>query len=64
MSGQKRQLFEHFKTLNDSFSVISHYIFEETYILFELPFHTERNGFSPTPYIKKIVRYDHIIKYM
>ena len=45
MSGQKRQLFEHFKPLNDTFSVVSLYIFEETYILLESPFHTELNGF-------------------
>ena len=33
-----------FKPLNDSFSVIS---LEEIYILLELPFHTELNGFCP-----------------
>ena len=47
MSGQKRQLFECFKPLNNSFSVVSLYIFEETYILLESPFHTELNGFCP-----------------
>ena len=41
MTGQKRQLFECFKPLNDSFSVVSLHIFEETYILLELP---ELNG--------------------
>ena len=46
-SGQKRQIFEHFKPLNDSFSVASVYIFEETYILLESPFHTELNGLCP-----------------
>ena len=44
MSGQKRQLFEHFKPLNDSFSVVNLYRFKETYILLELPFHVELNG--------------------
>ena len=47
MSGQKQQLFEHFKPLNDSFSVLSLYIFKETYILLESPFHTELNGLCP-----------------
>ena len=47
MSGQKRELFEHFKTLNDSFSVVGLYILEETYILIELPFHVELNGRCP-----------------
>ena len=47
MSGQKRQLFEHFKPLNDSFLLVSLYIFEETYILLESPFHIELNGLSP-----------------
>ena len=46
MSGQKRQLFEHFKPLNDSFSIVSPCIFKETYILFELPIHNELNGLS------------------
>ena len=47
MRGQKLQLFEHFKPLNDSFSVVSFYIFNETYILLESPFHTELNGLFP-----------------
>ena len=47
MSGQKRQLFEHFKPLNDSFSIVSLYIFEENYILLESPFYAELNGFCP-----------------
>ena len=47
MSGQKRQIFEHFKPLNDSFSAVSLYIFKETYILLELPSHTELNGLCP-----------------
>ena len=47
MSGQNRQLFERFKPLNDSFSVVSFYIFEETYILLELPFRTKMNGICP-----------------
>ena len=44
MSGQNQQLFELFKPINDSFSVVSIYIFEETYILLESPFHTELSG--------------------
>ena len=44
MSGQNRQLFEHFKPLNDSFSVVSLSSFEETFILIESPFHTELNS--------------------
>ena len=43
----KRQLFERFKPLNDSFTVVSPYIFEETYILLESPFHVEFNGLCP-----------------
>ena len=43
----KRLIFEHFKPLNDSFSVASLHIFEETYILLESPFHTELNGLCP-----------------
>ena len=46
-SSQKRKLFEHFKPLNDSFSIVSLYIFEETYILLESLFHTELNGLCP-----------------
>ena len=47
-SVQKRQLFQHFKTINGSFSVVSHCIFEETCILLKLPFHAERNGLGPS----------------
>ena len=47
MSGEKWRLFEHFKPLNNSFSVVNLYIFEETYILLELPFHMELNGLCP-----------------
>ena len=47
MSGHKRQLFECFKPLNDTFSVVSLYIFKETYILLELPFHVELNSLFP-----------------
>ena len=36
MSVQKQQLFKHFKTTNGSFSVISQYIFKETYIFIRL----------------------------
>ena len=43
----KRQLFERFKPLNDFFSVVKLFIFEETYILLESPFHTELNGLCP-----------------
>ena len=41
MSVQKWQLFQHFKTINGSFSVVSNCIFEETCILLESPFHAE-----------------------
>ena len=41
MSAQKRQLFQRFRTINGSFSVVSHCILEETYILLESPFHAE-----------------------
>ena len=41
MSVQKRQLFQRYKTINGSFSVVSHCIFEETCILLESPFHAE-----------------------
>ena len=44
---QKRQLFQCFRTINGSFSVISNCIFEETCILLELPFHAEWNGLCP-----------------
>ena len=62
MSGQKRLLFEHLRPLNDSFPVVSLYIFEET---LELPFHAELNGLHiPTSYIKVSISYDRIIKYV
>ena len=48
MSVQKRRLFQHFKTINGSFSVVSHYIFEETCILLESPFQAEWNGVCPS----------------
>ena len=41
MSVQKPKLFQRFKTINGSFTVISHCFFEETYILLESPFHAE-----------------------
>ena len=44
-SGQKWPLFKHFKPLNNPFSVINLYIFEETCIVLESPFHSELNGF-------------------
>ena len=47
MTSQKWQLFECFKPLNNSFSVVSLYIFEETYILLESPFHTELKDLCP-----------------
>ena len=47
MIGQKRQIFQRFKPLNDPFSVASIYIFEETYISLESPIHTELNGVCP-----------------
>ena len=47
-SVHKRQLFQLFKTINGSFSVVSHCIFEETYILLESPFYAEWNGFCPS----------------
>ena len=40
-SVQKWQLFQRFKTIDGSFSVVSHCIFEETCILLESPFHSE-----------------------
>ena len=40
-SVQKRQFLKHFKTIHGSFSVVSHCIFEKTYILLESPFHAE-----------------------
>ena len=48
-SVQKQQLFKHFKTTNDSFSVVSHCILDETCILLESPFHVELNGLCPNP---------------
>ena len=49
-SVQKWQLFQLFKTINGSFSVVSHMhcIFEETCILLEAPFHAEWNGLCPS----------------
>ena len=47
-SVQKRRLFQRFKTINGSFSVLSHCIFEETCILLELSFHAEWNGLCPS----------------
>ena len=47
MSNQKRLLFDCLKPLKDSFYVGIFYIIEETYILLELPFHTELNGLCP-----------------
>ena len=41
-------------TLNDSFSVVSLYIFEETWILLELLFHTELNGLCPNSVYENI----------
>ena len=46
MSSQKWQIFEPFKPLNNLFSVVSLYIFKETYLL-ESPFHAELNGLCP-----------------
>ena len=40
-SVQNRQFLKCFKTGNGSFSVVSHCIFENTYILLESPFHAE-----------------------
>ena len=40
-SVQKLQFFKRFTTINGSFSVVSHCIFEKTYILLESPFHAE-----------------------
>ena len=40
-SVQKQQILKRFKTINGSFSVVSHFIFEKTYILLESPFHAE-----------------------
>ena len=40
-SVQKRKIFKSFKTINGSFSVVSHCIFVKTYILLESPFHAE-----------------------
>ena len=40
-SVQKRQFLKRFKTINGSFSVVSHCSFAKTYILLELPFHAE-----------------------
>ena len=40
-SVQKQQIFKHFKTINGSFSVVSHCIFVKSYILLESPFHVE-----------------------
>ena len=44
MTGQKRQLFSHFKPLNGYFSVVSLYNSEENCISLESPFHAELNG--------------------
>ena len=46
-------IFEPFKPLNDSFSVVNLYIFEETYISLESPFHAELNGSLSQPRILK-----------
>ena len=63
MSGQKWQLSERFKPLNDSCSVVNLYIFEDNYILLEMPFHTELNGLCPnSANIRISVSYDGIIK--
>ena len=43
-SGQKWQLFKHFKPRDGSFSVVTLYISEET---LESPFHAELNGHCP-----------------
>ena len=40
-SVQKQQLFQRFKTINGSFTVVSNCILKETYILLESPFHAE-----------------------
>ena len=60
----KTTIFEHFKPLNDSFSVVSLYIFEETCILLESPFHAELNGLCPNSIIRISVSYDCTIKYV
>ena len=41
MSVQKRQLFQRFKTINGSFTVVNNCILKETYISIESPFHAE-----------------------
>ena len=40
-------IFERFKPLNDSFSVVTLYIFKETYTSLESPFNAELNGLCP-----------------
>ena len=56
MSVQKQQLFQHFKTINGSFTVVSHSIFEETCILLESSFHAEWNGFCPSSIYQSICK--------
>ena len=53
-----------FYTTNCSFSVVSHCIFEETYIVIESLLHAVWNGFFSTPYIKVSVGYDCITKHV
>ena len=50
--------------VNDSFFVVSLYIFKETYILLESLFHTELNDHVPIPYIRISISYNSIIKYV
>ena len=55
-----------FKPLNDSFSVVSFYIFEETYILYYWNHYLMLSWmvFVPTLYMKVPLSYGRIIKYM
>ena len=63
MSGQQWQLFKHFKSLNNLFSVVILYIFEETYILLESPFLAQLNGLCFNS-IQISISYDYIIEYI
>ena len=56
MSCRKQHLLKHYKPVYDSFSVD-----KDTCTLLESPFHTEMNGFVPTPFSTVSVHYDRIL---
>ena len=62
MNAQRRQLFEHFKIITGSFSVVSLCIIKETYKLLKSLFTLSRLVVVQTLHIRVSVSYDPMIK--